>query len=137
MKQKPLLVAALVGVALVSTACAPLALTALGVGSATAVNHTLTGVTYKTFTMPLPQVKTASLSALNRMGIRVDGSGPQQGNEVVKATGNDRNIEIVLEPISSNSTRMRVIARSSGGILYDSATATEIIMQTERVLEKT
>ena len=137
MKQEHLLVAALVGVALVSTACAPLALTALGVGSATAVNHTLTGVTYKTFTMPLPQVKTASLSALNRMGIRVDGSAPQQGNEVVKATGNDRNIEIVLEPISSNSTRMRVIARSSGGILYDSATATEIIMQTERVLEKT
>ena len=130
------LVAALLGAALTSTACAPLALTALGVGSATAVNHTLTGVTYKTFTMPMPRVKTASLSALDRMGIRVDGSGPQQGNEVVKATGNDRNIEIVLEPISSNSTRMRVIARSSGGILYDSATATEIIMQTERVLEK-
>jgi hypothetical protein len=131
------LVAALIGAAFLSTACAPVAYTALGVGSATAVNHTLTGHTYKTFTLPLPQVKTASLSALERMGIRVEGSETQQGHEVVKATGNDRNIEIVLEPISSNSTRMRVIARSSGGILYDSATATEIIMQTERVLENT
>lgn len=127
----------LVSAALLSAGCAPVAFTALGVGSATAVNHTLTGVTYKTFTLPLPAVKTASLSALERMGIQVDGTGTQQGHEVVKATGNDRNIEIVLEPISSNSTRMRVIARSSGGILYDSATATEIITQTERVLEKT
>jgi hypothetical protein len=131
------LVGALLGAAFASAACAPVAYTALGVGGATAVNHTLTGVTYKTFTLPLSQVKTASLSALERMGIRVDGSATQQGHEVVKATGNDRNIEIVLEPISSNSTRMRVIARSSGGILYDSATATEIITQTERVLDNT
>src|SRR5215212_2718193 len=105
------LVTALLGVAVIAAGCAPVALTALGVGSATAVNHTLTGVTYKTFTLPLPQVKTASLSALGRMGIKVDGSGPHEGNEVVRATANDRNIEIVLEPISSNSTRMRVIAR--------------------------
>ena len=137
MDHRHLLLSALVGAAFATTACAPLALTALGVGSATAVNHTLTGVTYKTFTLPMPQVKKASLRALDRMGIKVDGSGPQQGNEVVKATANDRNIEIVLEPISSNSTRMRVTARNSGGILFDSATATEIIMQTERVLEKT
>src|SRR5678815_1071516 len=102
MRHRHLLVAALVGAAFVSTACAPLALTALGVGSATAVNHTLSGVTYKTFTLPLPQVKTASLRALDRMGIKVDAAGPQQGNEVVKATANDRNIEILLEPISSN-----------------------------------
>ena len=137
MNPRHLLVTGMISAALLSTACAPVALTALGVGSATAVNHTLTGVTYKTFTLPLPQVKTATLRALDRMGIKVDASGPQQGNEVVKATANDRNIEILLEPISSNSTRMRVTARNSGGILYDSATATEIIMQTERVLEKT
>jgi hypothetical protein len=115
----------------------PLHILALGVGSATAVNHILTGHTYKTFTLPLQQIKTASLCALERMGIRIEGSGTERGHEVVNATGNDRNIETVLEPISANSTRMRVVARSSGGILYDSATATEIIMQTERMLENT
>jgi hypothetical protein len=70
------------------------------------------------------------------MGIRASGAVKQEGNEVVTAAGRDRDIEIVLEPISSNATRMRVIARN-GGVLYDSATATEIIMQTERILGNT
>jgi hypothetical protein len=116
--------------------CAPLALTALGLGGSAAVNHTLSGITYKTFTAPLPRVKTASIGALHRMGIRASGAVKQEGNEVVTAAGRDRDIEIVLEPISSNATRMRVIARN-GGVLYDSATATEIIMQTERILGNT
>ena len=118
------------------TGCVPLAITAVGLGAGTAVNHTLSGMTYKTFTAPLPKVRTASIGALRRMGIKVGTSEKQESNEVVKAVGNDRDIEIVLEAISSNSTRMRVIARSNG-ILYDSATATEIIMQTERMLGST
>jgi hypothetical protein len=116
--------------------CAAVGLTALGVGAGTAVNHTLTGITYKTFTAPLPRVKTASIGALNRMGMKPSGAEKHDGNEVVKAAGRDRDIEIVLEPISSNSTRMRVTARN-GGVFYDSATATEIIMQTERMLGNT
>jgi hypothetical protein len=118
------------------TGCAAVALTAFGVGAGTAVNHTLGGVTYKTFTAPLPTVKRASIGALNRMGMKPSGMEKQEGNEVLKAVGNDRNIEIVLEAISSNSTRMRVIARN-GAVFYDSATATEIIMQTERILGNT
>jgi hypothetical protein len=118
------------------TGCAAVGLTALGVGAGTAVNHTLTGITYKTFTASLPRVKHASIGALNRMGMKPSGAEKHEGNEIVKANGKDRDIEIVLEPISSNSTRMRVTARN-GGILYDSATATEIIMQTERMLGNT
>ena len=117
------------------TGCASVAVTVLGMGAGAAVNHTLTGITYKTFTAPLPKVKIASIGALNRMGIKPSGSEKQEGNQIVKATAKDRDIEIVLEPISSNSTRMRVIARN-GRVLYDSATATEIIMQTERILAK-
>jgi len=134
-----LLSSAAIAVALMSSGCAAVALTGLGVGGATAVNHTLTGITYKTFTAPLPQVKTASLNALKRMGLKVDGIAKEQGkagNEIVKASGNERDIEITLEPISPNTTRMRVTARSSG-VLYDSATATEIILQTEKVIGNT
>ena len=116
--------------------CAPLAITAMGVGGATAVNHTLTGIAYKTFTIPLPRVKSASLAALNRMGMKVAGTSRQDGNDVITATGNERSIEVLLEPISSKSTRMRVTART-GGLLYDSATATEIIIQTDKVLTGT
>ena len=113
--------------------CEAIALTTLGVGGSTAVNHTLGGMTYRTFTAPLPRVRSASVSALNRMGIRVASSAKSEGNEVLKASAKDREIEIVLEPVSANTTRMKVVAKN-GGIFYDSATATEIIMQTERML---
>ena len=43
--------------------CQPLAVAALGVGGSAAVNHTLTGISYRTFTVPLPQVRTASVVA--------------------------------------------------------------------------
>jgi len=117
-------------------ACAPLALTTYGVGASTAVSHSLGGITYRTFTAPAQQVKTASLGALNHMGLKLASTEKASGNEVLRATATDREIEITLESLSPNTTRMRVIARN-GGIFYDSATATEIILQTERQLVKT
>ena len=114
--------------------CAPLAVTAAGVGGGAAVSHTLNGITYRTFTAPASNVKTASLGALNKMGMKYTGSAKaEHGAEMLKASATDREIEITLEPLSSNSTRMKVVARN-GGIFYDSATATEIILQTERQL---
>jgi len=114
--------------------CAPV-LTVLGVGGASAVNHTLSGIAYKTFTEPLPKVRAASIGALGRMGLKLDSARSEGGNDVVTAGGKDREIEIVLEPISASTTRIRVIARSAT-IFYDSATATEIIVQTERALAR-
>jgi hypothetical protein len=114
--------------------CAPLAVTAAGVGGGAAVSHTLNGITYRTFTSSAANVKTASLGALNKMGMKYTGSAKgEHGAEMLKASATDRQIEITLEPLSANSTRMKVIARN-GGIFYDSATATEIILQTERQL---
>jgi uncharacterized protein DUF3568 len=136
MSRTPFYHAAAIALSVLAAGCAPVAITALGVGSATAVNHTLTGIAYKTFTIPMPRVKSASLTALNRMGMKVAGTSRQDGNDVITATGNERNIEVLLEPISSKSTRMRVTART-GGLLYDSATATEIIIQTDKVLTGT
>jgi hypothetical protein len=52
---------------------------------------------------------------------------------LVAAKTNERNIEIQIEPISTNTTRMRVTAKSSA-FSYDSATAEEIIQQTKRSL---
>ena len=117
----------------VLNACAPLAVTAAGVGGSTAVNHTLQGVTYRTFSAPLPRVKAASLSALNHMGIQRSGGQKTGRGETILAKATERDIEIELESLSPNATRMRVIARN-GGLFYDSATATEIILQTEKAL---
>jgi len=114
--------------------CDPFSLTAMGVGGGAAVAHTLGGVSYRTFTLPSATVRSASLVALQRMGIKVGSSTKNEnGAEVMKATAIDRDIEITFEPLSASSTRMKVVARNAR-IFTDSATATEIILQTERQL---
>jgi hypothetical protein len=115
-------------------ACEPFAIASFGVGASTAVSHSLGGITYRTFTASAQQVKSASIGALNRMGIKLARTEKSSDGEVLRATATDREIEITLEPISPNTTRMRVIARN-GSVFFDSATATEIILQTERLLK--
>ncbi len=121
-----------VAASVVLAGCEAAALTALGVGASAGVSHTLSGITYRTFAEPLPKVKSASLKALNRMQIRVAGMSKIDNGEAIKAKAADRDIDIELEALSPSPTRMRVTA--SQGLLKDSATATEIIMQTERYL---
>jgi hypothetical protein len=117
------------------TACAAAATTAAGMGGSAAISHTINGITYRTFTSTAPRVKTATLSALGRMKIKVvsEGKLDKDNVRVITAKSNKRNIEIQIEPISDNATRVRVIAKSSG-LFYDSATADEIIHQTKRQL---
>jgi hypothetical protein len=112
--------------------CDPITLTAFGVGTAAGVQHTLTGIAYKTFSEPLPKVRTAVRNALNHMDIKIGGTEKIENGERIKARAADRDIEIELEALSSRTTRMRSSARS--GILMDAATATEIILQTEKAL---
>lgn len=126
-----LLVAGAVGLG----GCAPLGVTAFGVGASAGVAHGLGGVTYRTFTAPVSKVKGATMIALNKMGIKVNSTSKVEGAEVIKATAADREIEVELEPLSSNATRIRTVAKK--GLFYDSATSTEIILQTERVLNNT
>lgn len=114
--------------------CMPVGVTALGVGGSTAVSHTLNGITYRTFTASSSKVKRAAMTALEKMDIKLVSTGKEEQTEILTASASGRAIEIQLEPLSPNTTRMRVTARSSG-ILYDSATATEIILQTERVMD--
>ena len=127
------IVIALAVAAATLNACAPLAITAAGIGGSTAVNHTLTGITYRTFTAPLPRVRSASLSALKQMGLKREGGEKTENGETILAKATGRDIEIELESLSANATRMRVIAKN-GGLFYDSATATEIVLQTEKAL---
>ncbi len=111
--------------------CDPISLTLLGVGAGAGVGQTLSGIAYKTFTEPLPKVKKATLAALKRMAIKVNGIEKMNGGEEITAQTPDRNINVELECISPNTTRMRVTARK---VVMDSATAVEIIMQTEKAL---
>ena len=117
--------------------CAAVALTALGVGMATGVGHTLGGMVYKTFTTPQANVKKATYSALGRMQIKVVNAKRNGTTETITAKAADREIEIELEALTPNTTRMLVVAKKDGGILRDGATATEIILQTEKQVGQT
>ena len=117
--------------------CAAVGLTALGVGMATGVGHTLGGMVYKTFTAPQAQVKRAAQGALGRMQVKVVKTERDGASETIYAKAGDRDIDIVLETLTPNTTRMKVTAKQNGGILSDSATATEVILQTEKLVGAT
>ena len=117
--------------------CAAVGLTALGVGMSTGVSHTLSGIVYKTFAAPQAQVKKATLGAFHRMQIRVVKAKHEGSTETITAKAGDRDIEVELEALTPATTRMLVTAKKDGGILRDGATATEVILQTEKFVGPT
>ena len=117
--------------------CAAVGMTLFGVGAGvatgTSVSSTLDGIAYRPFTAPISQVEGATRTALDRMGIKIQATSKTEQGKAIKAMSNDREIEIELEMVSAKTTRIRTVAKQ--GIFFkDRATATEIIMQTERVL---
>ncbi|HEX7971803.1 MAG TPA: DUF3568 family protein [Thiobacillus sp.] len=126
---------ALVLLAAGTAGCDPVTLTAASLGAGLGISHTLGGIIYKTFTAPLKTVEEGSIVAMRDMGVKViSRSTNKEGERVINATAKDREIEVVLEPLTPRTTRMRVIA--SNGLLKDSATAQEIMLQTDRVLSR-
>lgn len=128
-------VAALVAGAFVSlSGCAAVALTAVGVGMATGVSHTLGGIVYKTFAASQTKVHRSTVTALSRMQIKIVETTKDGATELIKARAADRNIEVEIEALTPNATRLSVTAVKDGGVIRDAATATEIILQTEKIV---
>ena len=126
---------ALIVLAASTAGCDPISLTAASLGAGLGVSHTLNGIIYRTFTAPMKTVESGSIQAMRDMGVKVvSRSTNDEGDRVINATARDREIEVLLEPLTTRTTRMRVIA--SNGLLKDSSTAQEIMLQTERVLSK-
>jgi hypothetical protein len=124
---------AVCAVALLLSACEPLSMAALGVGGSAAVNHRVGGVGSRTFTASLTRVKSASMRAMQRMGMKTDSSRKTDAGEVILARAGSREIEVEFEALTPQTTRMRVVARD-GPFFYDASTASEIISQTEKYL---
>jgi hypothetical protein len=118
---------------LLLSGCESLAVTALGLGASQAMGHTLSGISYRTFTAPITKVKNASVGALKHMGMTLDSASKTETGELILARAGRREVQIEIESLTSNATRVRVTARD-GGLFYDSSTATEIIVQTEKLL---
>jgi hypothetical protein len=81
-------------------------------------------------------VKRATLTALKQMEIPIETIEKTKQGELIKAKAANRAIEVDFEALTPKTTRMRVVAESDG-MFKDSATATEIILQTERALPAT
>lgn len=87
----------------------------------------------RTFSESLPQVSTAALSALHRMGIKVEAQERTEQKEIIRAKAADLRVEVQLDAISPTSTRMQAVAKQ-GLATKDPATATEIVLQTEKAI---
>ncbi len=123
--------------------CAALGLTLLGVGAGvtagTGVSYTLNNIVYKTFTTNLEEVRQGTGEALKVMGFPVEKMEETPEGMTILAKGanpeSQLDIEIELERLSPQSTRMRVVAKR-GVFAKDRATATEIILQTAKILDE-
>ena len=105
----------------------------LGAAGGEALRYSYAGATYRTFTASAADVKHASLEALERMGIAFESFDRFDSGELIYARAENRAIEIEIEPISPRATRLRIAAKN-GSFLFDNATASEIVAQTERSL---
>lgn len=96
----------------------------------------MNGYNYRTFSEPLPKVKRAALVALNRMSITIESTEKSSTGETINAKSTERYIEVELEVVSPKVTRLRTVARKNIFVM-DSATAEEVIAQTQRALAGT
>lgn len=126
---------ALIGLQACVDASPPVATGSPGGGTSVAVDHTLSGVAYKTFAAPLDTMRSAALTGLGELEFDVTADDSANFGRKIEATANERRIAIELEALSPNATRMQVTAERTTGIFRDRATATEIIVRTATVLD--
>ncbi|SRR6266480_2125766 len=119
--------------------CAAAGLAVIGAGAGvsmgTGVEHELNGISYKTFATPIDAVHHATRSTLARLGMPITADTRTQEGWNLTASAADRTIDIELERLTPRTTRMRVVANKGGLFFKDSATSTEIILQTAQTLQ--
>jgi hypothetical protein len=126
--------------ALVLGGCEAVAVSLLGVSTgvaaSTAINYTMDGIAFRTFTASREEVRAAALKALSQMGMKLENDTKRSGRDFIVATATDRQIEIELEILAQRTTRLNAVAKYGFlNLLRDRATSTEIILQTEKALQ--
>ncbi len=109
--------------------CAAVALTAGSMAADAGIEHTLSGISYKTFVSTMDDARYAVFKTLDRLDMDIADQTQTKDGWVIFALANDRTIEIELEAVTHRVTRIRVIAHKGSFFFKDAATATEIIVQ--------
>lgn len=125
----------LLALSLTACAAAPLAIPIAVSAGGGGVAYTVTNVAYKTVSYPVKRVETATRGALKRMAIKEDKREVfDDGTLRITAKTEKLVIYIDLIKVTSATTQIKVNAVRST-VLKDKATATEIIEETEKILE--
>lgn len=113
--------------------CAILGLTvpAAVSGCALEVNYTFSNIAYKTICYPFTDVDAALNKVLKKMDIKSTKRNAEDGKISVTAATSNLDIYIELEKVTPTVTSIKVNAKK-GVFFKDKATATEIIVQTEK-----
>ncbi len=88
----------------------------------------------RTFTAPIDQVRGATNQALAQMDLRTSQDTTTAGGRHIVAKSNDRTIDIDLENLTYNTTRMTVEVKTYSGLLRDGATANTVVQKTGEML---
>ncbi len=115
---------------LVLEGCAAAALSIAGVAGGAGLDHTLDGIVTRTYAAPIAGTRLATLQTLKRMGMTVEKNEKQDKGWVIKAKAAERKIDIDLEPLSNQTTQVRVVvSRANFVFIKDSSTSNEIVDQ--------
>ena len=138
MKIRNILALAMIGLALQGCVAAGLTLASVGagVGAGAGVEHTMNGIVYKTFAASGNEVRFAALKALDHLGMPVTVDEKSEEGWNLTATATDRTIDIEMQKLTEQTTRMRVVVNEGAIFFKDSSTGTEIIKQTSNALEE-
>ncbi len=102
-------------------------------GGAAGVNYSFTNVAYKTISYPVADVEAALYKALKKMDVKEMRRQAEAGVVSITAITTYLDIYIDLEKVTPTVTNIKVNAKK-GVFFKDKATATEIIVQTEKNL---
>ncbi len=116
--------------------CAAVALTAGSLAGGIGLDHAIRGINYKTFSVPLPELRLATLKSLNRMAMDVTEDRREDDGWTILARASNREIDVELESITRVATRMRVVVSTGAFFLRDGATGAEIIARTAETLDR-
>ena len=132
----------LVGVTLGLSGCAAVALIPLGAsalsGGTAAVRagteHTKSGTVYRTFSLPVAQLREAVSETFARMELAIIEDELDGLDRRITARARGRSLVLTLEPLTRTVTRARLTV-SAGHFGKDRATASEIIVQLEHTVD--
>ena len=117
--------------------CSVAALTAGSMAADAGLDHTLSGISYKTLTLSIDNMRAAVFNTMGRLDMDITDQIKTGSGWIILATARNWTIESELESLTRRLTRMRVVVHDGDFFFKDASTATEIIVQTAETLAMT